>query len=161
MLYNLCLAVAEIKDPNEAAEFLRDLLSYQESEMVARRLKIAELLDGNKTYEEISRELRVSSGTIARVQEWMQISGEGYKKAIKRTKGKIDVKDEDLPVKNWHSIKKSFPMYYWPEIVLENIIAESNQKQKKKLQVVIKALEKSKEKTDLYRKLKRLIKQGK
>lgn len=158
MLYNLCLAVAEIKDPNEAAEFLRDLLSYQESEMIARRLKIAELLDENKTYEEISRKLRVSSGTIARVQEWMQISGEGYKKAIKRTKGKINAEANDLPTENWNSIKKRFPMYYWPEIVLENIIANSNKKQKAKLQVVIEALNKSKEKTDLYRKLKKLMK---
>lgn len=158
MLYNLCLAVAEIRNPNEAAEFFRDLLSYQESEMIAKRLKIAELLDGNEKYEDIIRKLKVSSGTIARVQEWMKISGEGYKKAISRTRGKVNFKLEELPAKNWNSIKKSFPMYYWPEIVLENIIASSNKKQKEKLQVVIKALEKSKEKTDLYRKLKKLIK---
>src|SRR6266567_4047356 len=93
ILYQLCLAIAEIKNPNEAAELLRDLLSYKESEMIAKRLKIADLLVKDYTYQDIEETLKVSATTIARVQEWLQISGEGYKMAIARTKDKLPKQD--------------------------------------------------------------------
>jgi uncharacterized protein YerC len=159
ILYQLCLAIAEIKNPNEAAELLRDLLSYQESEMIAKRLKIAELLLQDNTYDEICTLLKVSPGTIARVQEWLKISGEGYQKAIMRTKKEVlnNGSGEFIP-REWGSIKKRFPVYYWPEIVLENIIATSSKRQKEKIKIVIKEMDKSKEKTELYHKLKKLIK---
>ncbi len=160
ILYQLCLAISEIKDPNEAAELLRDLLSYQESEMIAKRLKIAEYLIGGSTYGEIEEQLLVSSSTIARVQEWLKISGEGYQKAIARTKKKINQNNDKQQVgigENWGSIKKRFPAYYWPELLLENIVANSSRRQKEKIKNVIAELEKSKEKTELYHKLKKLI----
>ncbi|HEX8974852.1 MAG TPA: YerC/YecD family TrpR-related protein [Patescibacteria group bacterium] len=158
ILYQLCLAIAEIKNPNEAAELLRDLLSYQESEMIAKRLKIAELLVKGGTYEEIEAALVVSSSTIARVQEWLKISGEGYQKAIARTKRSIpEDKSVEYVPESWNSIKKRFPAYYWPEMVLENIIANSSKRQKDKLKLVIRELGKSKEKTELYHQLKRLV----
>ena len=160
ILFQLCLAISEIKDPNEAAELLRDLLSYQESEMIAKRLKIAEHLIGGSTYGEIEEQLLVSSSTIARVQEWLKISGEGYQKAIARTKTKIKQREVNSQVsvgENWGSIKKRFPAYYWPELLLENIVANSSRRQKEKIKNVIAELEKSKEKTELYHKLKKLI----
>ena len=159
ILYKLCFAIAEIKNPNEAAELLRDLLSYQESEMIAKRLKIAELLLHDKTYQEIYELLKVSPGTIARVQEWLKISGEGYQKAITRTTVNSTAnKPNDYVPETWNSIKRHFPAYHWPEIVLENIIANSSKKQKEKIKVVIREMEKSKEKTELYHKLKKLMK---
>ncbi len=160
ILFQLCLAISEIKDPNEAAELLRDLLSYQESEMIAKRLKIAEHLISGSTYGEIQEQLLVSSSTIARVQEWLKISGEGYQKAIARTKIKIKQREVNSQVsvgENWGSIKKRFPSYCWPDLLLENIVANSSQRQKEKIKNVIMELEKSKEKTELYHKLKKLI----
>ncbi len=161
ILFQLCLAISEIKDPNEAAELLRDLLSYQESEMIAKRLKIAEHLINGSTYGEIEEQLLVSSSTIARVQEWLKISGEGYQKAIARTKQKIKTissSEHSMADKDWGSIKRRFPSYYWPDLLLENIIANSSRRQKEKIKTVIIELEKSKEKTELYHKLKKLIK---
>ncbi|MDD5464345.1 MAG: YerC/YecD family TrpR-related protein [Candidatus Moranbacteria bacterium] len=158
ILYQLCLAIAEIKDPNEAAELLRDLLSYRESEMIAKRLKIAELLIKDLTYQEIEETLKVSATTIARVHEWLQISGDGYQKAIARTNGKILKQDNaDVNFENWSSLKKKFPAYYWPDILLENIVANANKKQRAQMQVVIEKLDKAKEKPAIYKKLKHLI----
>ncbi|HAR99665.1 MAG: TrpR like protein, YerC/YecD [Parcubacteria group bacterium GW2011_GWC1_36_108] len=158
ILYQLCLAIAEIKDPNEAAELLRDLLSYRESEMIAKRLKIAELLVKDLTYQDIEETLKVSATTIARVHEWLQISGEGYQKAIARTKEKITKQDNaNIDFENWSSLKKKFPAYYWPDILLENIVANANKKQRAQMQVVIDKLDKAKEKPAIYKKLKRLI----
>ena len=158
ILYQLCLAIAEIKDANEAAELLRDLLSYGESEMIAKRLKIAELLMAGHTYQDVIGKLKVSATTIARVHEWLQISGEGYQKAIKRTKGKIPKQDASgVDYENWSTLKKKFPAYYWPEILLENIVANSNKKQKAKILSVINKLDKAKEKSKLYKRLRKLI----
>ncbi len=156
--YKLCLAIAEIKKPQEAANFLRDLLSFQEAEMIAKRLKIAEMLVGAKTYDDIRKNVKASYGTIARVQEWMKVSGDGFRMAISKTNGK-DIKTEsDYSVMEIRSLKKRYPMYYWPEILLENIIKTANYKQKIKLKKVIDQMGEMKKKTELYGKLKTLIK---
>ena len=158
ILYQLCVAISGFHDPKDVAEFLGDLLSFQESEMIAKRLKIAESLIGEKSYEDIQEELKVSPGTIARVQEWLKISGNGYRRAVERVKKNGVIKDEaGSNFKNWSMTKRKYPMYYWPEILLENIIQGSSAREKKRIGDILEKLEASKEKTDLYRKLKRLM----
>src|SRR3990167_1666437 len=88
LIVDLCEAIALTGSSNEAAELLTDLLGKQELEMIAKRLRIAELLLEERTYEEIREALKTSGSTIARVQVWLQQSGEGYRKIIERTKGK-------------------------------------------------------------------------
>lgn len=157
--YKLCLAIAETDNPQDAASFLRDLLSFQEAEMIAKRLKIAQLLTEEKTYEEIKKEVKASFGTIARVQEWMKVAGDGFRMVITKTKGKeIDNYKKECPTVEMNTLKKRYPMYYWPEIVLENIIKNANYKQRKKLKMVIEQMDTMKQKTALYRQLKKLIK---
>ncbi|MFZ2153720.1 MAG: YerC/YecD family TrpR-related protein [Candidatus Moraniibacteriota bacterium] len=158
MFYKLCLAVSKIKKPEEIASFLSDLLTDNEVKMISKRLKIAEMILAEFSYQEIKEELRVGDGTIARVQEWLSISGEGYRQAVEITKGKSIVKEDDYLESNFSSIKKKYPMYYWPEIVLENIIKNSNKKQRDEIRRVVEQMEKLKEKTDLYKKLKKMTK---
>lgn len=156
--YQMCLAVAQIKNPQEAAELLRDLLSYQEAEMIAKRLKIAELLLKNFTYAEIREKLKVSPPTIARVQEWLKISGGGYKQAVKNMKMKESKEYmKEYNPGSWFDIKKRYPAYFWPQLLLENIIENANYKEKKKLERVISQMEKMKEKNELFARLKRLV----
>lgn len=157
--YQLCVAISETKNPKEVAELLRDLLSYQESEMIAKRLKIAELLLDNMTYEEIRKTLKVSTSTIARVQEWIKIAGDGYQRAVKSLKSS-EKKYKDRggnQFETWSGLKKKYPAYYWPEILLENLIKESNYKQKMKIKSVVSQLEKMKEKNELFIRLKHLL----
>ncbi|MFA6184348.1 MAG: YerC/YecD family TrpR-related protein [Parcubacteria group bacterium] len=158
MFYKLCLAVSKIKKPEEIAGFLSDLLTVNEVKMISKRLKIAEMILDGFSYEEIKDELKVGDGTIARVREWLNISGEGYRKAVEITKGKDIVKEDDYFKRNFSNIKKKYPMYYWPEIVLENIIKNSNKKQREEIRKVVEQMNKMKEKTDLYKKLKRMTK---
>lgn len=155
--YKLCLAIAEIKNPQEAANFLRDLLSFQEAEMIAKRLKIAEMLMEEKTYEDIRKNVKASYGTIARVQEWMKVSGDGFRMVISKTRGKDIKMGKECPIVEISTLKKRYPMYYWPEILLENIIETANYKQKAKLKKVIDQLGEMKKKTELYHRLKRLV----
>jgi TrpR-related protein YerC/YecD len=158
LLYKLCLAISEIKTTQKAAEFLRDLLSYQEAEMIAKRLKIAELLINDQTYNIIRKETKASPGTIARVQEWLQISGEGYRDTIIQIKGKGP--KEGIPIYDFSGLrlmKKRYPMYYWPEILLENIVKNANKREKEKMKNVLKEMDKMKEKNELFRRLRQLL----
>jgi len=157
MFYKLCCAISEMKTAKEAAEFLRDIISYPEAEMIAKRFKIAEMLDEGRKYEYIKEKLKVSYGTIARVQEWLNVSGEGYRNALKKTKNEKVEWEKSFDAKECGitSIKKRFPLYYWPEIVLENIVANMNFKQKQKIKGVLKEMGKMKEKNELYKRLKK------
>ncbi|HEX8973976.1 MAG TPA: YerC/YecD family TrpR-related protein [Patescibacteria group bacterium] len=157
IFFQLCVAISQINKVEEAAEFLRDLISYQEAEMIAKRLKIAEYVIKGKTYDEIHGELGVGFGTIARVQEWLLLSGEGYRKAIDKMgdygkSRKIIVPNSDMSLSN---IKRRYPMYYWPEILLENVVQSMNKKEKEKMRKVVLEMGKMKEKTLLYKQLKK------
>ncbi len=63
--------VADIKSPDEAEKFFKDILSVTEYEVIAKRVAIAIFLDKGRSYENIKNTLKVSSATIASVQESM------------------------------------------------------------------------------------------
>src|SRR3989344_7060454 len=86
LLVGFCKALVELKTAEEAAHFLKDLLSRQEAEMLAKRIEIARLLIKGFTYSEIQKFLRVSHGTDARVSQWLATSGEGYRLVVSRVK---------------------------------------------------------------------------
>ena len=157
--YQLCVAISETKNIQEAAELLRDLLSYPEAEMIAKRLKIAEMILNNATYDEIIKVLKVSPTTIARVQEWIKVSGEGYQRAVTQMKGKeLDKTKRDYNFGGWSVLKKRYPSYYWPQILLESIVEGANAKQKRRLENVINQMEKMKEKSAIFYQIRKLVK---
>ncbi len=161
MFYKMCAVIAKTDKIEDAAKLLRDLLSSTEAEMIAKRIKIAEMLLSEIPYKEISEKLKVSYGTIFKVQEWLKISGEGYRQAIKKTKGESLKKTRanyDYDPENWNSLKRRYPMYYWPEILLENIIATSNKKQQEKIKRVLNQLGKIKKKDNLFKKIEKIMK---
>lgn len=145
-------ALATLHSPTEMAQFIKDLLSEQETTMLARRLQIAKLLYRGLTYEEIKKTLNVGFGTVARVQTWMQIYGEGYRTVLERTKKKDDQNKE---TSEWDKLKRRYPGYYWPQLLLEEIVKSANRKQKQRLQ---KVLDQLKEKTGLNKQLGNVLK---
>lgn len=160
IFYYLCLAISQISDTKEAAEFLRDILSYQEAEMIAKRLKIAELLLKNHTYEEIRSILKVSPITIARVQEWLKLSGEGYRKIIARAKYNDHNDQKNKEVGTWRALKKKYPSYFWPEVILEEIIRSAGKRQRERMQKVIDEMGKMERKRDIYKKLQNILRKN-
>jgi uncharacterized protein YerC len=147
--------IARIKNPVEAAHFIRDLFSEAEALMVSRRLKIADLLDQNFTYVNIKKVLPVSDGTIARIQVWMQNYGEGFRALLARTR-KSDVKNSDPITEpgSWKWVKKKYPMHFWPALLLEEVIKSANKKQRER---IIKVVRDMKEKTALTNQIKHLL----
>ena len=154
MVIDLCEAIAATRNSREAADLLTDILGKQELEMVAKRLRVAELLLDGCKYEEITDELKVSPGTIARVQIWLQNSGEGYRLIIERTKSKSKSREtNDQPVR-LSAIKKKYPGYFWPQIMLDYWIKNSSAKQKREMQAILSKVD---AKTQAYKELQNLL----
>jgi len=144
LIIDFCTMVADLRSPEEAVLFIRDLLSKQEIRMLSKRLKIAKMLiDGDK-YSDIITELKVSAGTISRINLWLNRSGEGFRLVLSRA-------NKSEPVKpSWSGIKRKYPMYYWPEILLKEIVYSANKKQREKLKNIIASADK---KTELLKEL--------
>lgn len=77
-------SLVEIKEKDEADQFISDLLTPTEKIMLAKRLAIAFLLEKNYEYRTIKQIIKVSSGTIASVNIVRQHGSEGYKKLISK-----------------------------------------------------------------------------
>lgn len=157
LLIQLCQAIAKLNNPAEAAQFLKDLLSSQEAEMLAKRLKTAELLIAGKTYAEICFALKMASNTVAKIHEWLKLSGEGYRLVLERIPKDAPVKnnlEERFDYLSWRNVKRRYPLYFWPQLLLENIIKMAKENDKRKLRVILKKMDK---KTALYKRLDKLF----
>ena len=120
--------------------------------MLARRLQIARLLYQGLTYDEIKKNLNVGLTTIARVQTWMQLYGEGYRTVLERTKKKDAVSE---PTASWKKFQRRYPAYFWPQLLLDELVKSANVKQKKR---ILEVLDKVKEKATLSKELEQFIK---
>lgn len=153
LLADFCCVISSLKTPIEAAEFLKDLMSPQEAGMLAKRLKIAEMLMEGKNYNQINNVLKVSSNTISRVNEWLKLSGEGYRLAIQRIKKESNSSSrKENP--SWRELKKKYPTYFWPQLLLENIIQSAKLDDRRKLRAVLNKMDK---KTALYKRIDFLL----
>lgn len=140
MVY-FCHALSSLKNAKEAARFLTDLISPQEAEMLAKRLKIAALLVNGKKYDEIRRELKVSHATIARVNVWLNLSGDGFRTVIKRTEPVEDRRKDPQELYGLFSWGNISRRYHWPLAILEEIMEESNQKHRQKILAILDGME--------------------
>lgn len=80
----LLAAILELKEPNEAKRFLRDLLTPDEIKEFASRLEAARLLSKHVQYNAITESTGLSSTTIARIAKWLNGSLGGYRLILKR-----------------------------------------------------------------------------
>jgi uncharacterized protein YerC len=76
--------VADLKKPDEVERIFKELLSPVEYQVIAKRLAIAIFLDKGRSYENIKSTLKVSSATIASVQENM--GNPGIQQALRKVK---------------------------------------------------------------------------
>lgn len=145
LLISFCEALTSIKSKEEAAQFLTDLLGPQEIEMLAKRLEIAKLLSSGQTYDVIKHKLKVSQNTIARVNAWLTLSGNGFRLVIERTKNKSGLNkntlDETYNPYSLYNVKHRYSMYFLPELIIEEIIKQSNAKERKKLDSILSTIE--------------------
>ncbi|OGM29309.1 hypothetical protein A2801_02180 [Candidatus Woesebacteria bacterium RIFCSPHIGHO2_01_FULL_41_10] len=80
--HTLVQALADMKSPEEIETFVNGFFTEAEIETFSKRLAIAYWLKKGRSYTNIKENLKVSSATIASVQE--QIEKEGLQLAIKK-----------------------------------------------------------------------------
>ncbi len=143
LILALCHAIAEMKKPEESAKLLTDLLSPQELEMIAKRLEIAKLLIEGNNYENIQSRLKVSPVTIARINTWLNLSGEGFKLAFERKMKPISQPsiDEMYDPQSWYNFKRRYSLYFGMELFLEELLKKSDTRQKDKIFTILHSIE--------------------
>lgn len=75
---NLYKAINNLEDEQEIALFLRDVFTLEELKEAIARFKVAKMLFEKCTFRKIEQETRVSSATIARVNNWLKHGCGGY-----------------------------------------------------------------------------------
>lgn len=146
LLLFFCDALTNLNKKEEVAEFLTDLLSPQELEMLSKRLEIARLLIQENTYQTIKAKLKVSDNTIARVNAWLTLSGRGFRLVIKRTKKEEaksieDYHNEKYDPYSWYNIKRRYSMYFLPELLIEELMKRSSKKEQEKIVSILSSIE--------------------
>ncbi len=84
ILYN---AVLSLESLAECEAFFSDLCTIQELESLVQRLDVAKCLLDGKNYNDISKEIGVSTATICRVGKCIKYGDGGYKTALTRIYG--------------------------------------------------------------------------
>lgn len=155
LVFDLVYAMVQTKSVSDGALLLQDLLTKSEITILGKRLRIAKLLISGASYEEIEKKLKVSHATIAKIAAWLTDRGEGFRKIVKSLLKNTNEKNKEFS--DWDKYKRRHGMYFWPELVLEEVIKNSNRKQKEKIRSVLEAVE---EKSELHKRLDKLLKYG-
>ena len=137
-------SIGRARGAQEMATIFQDLVSRQELIMIAKRLKIASLLLEGKTFETIIGEAKTSMATVARVSAWLNAEGEGFRLLHQRA-----LRRQPKPERSdWRSVRRRYPMYYWPQLLLEEVVRTASRRQRERLRETI---ERMAEKPRVYR----------
>jgi len=153
LVFDLVHALVQTQTVGEAALFVQDLLTKSEMKMLGKRLRIAKLLLSGMTYDEIQKNLHSSHTTVAKIAAWLAERGDGFRKIIEKLP-KEKHEEKWFERSEWDSFKRRYSLYFWPELLLEEIVKNANQKQKDRIKSVLVRLE---EKSDLHRKIEKLL----
>lgn len=136
LVFDLINAFALVRDPLNSALLLQDLLTSAEIKNISKRLRIAKLLLEGRIHEEITKELRCSFGTVAKVKAWLNEAGDGLKNVLRK-----------LPErKKRYEMKRGILGHYvLPEVFLASYINYLEGSERKRVENFLKSAEKKKE----------------
>lgn len=77
-------AILSLENMEECDTFFEDLCTMKELADMAQRLEAAKMLLDGKTYEQIVREVEISTATISRINRCIQYGEGGYQTVIER-----------------------------------------------------------------------------
>jgi TrpR-related protein YerC/YecD len=84
-LEELYQAIVDVDNLEDCRYFLDDLLSVEELNSLSSRLHAAKLLIAGETYQDVTKETKISSATLARVSRCVK-EGKGYNRILKKKK---------------------------------------------------------------------------
>ena len=79
-------ALLSVRNRREVELLMRDLCTRRELEEMGKRWEVAQLLDEDLSYREISERTGVSTTTVTRISQWLHHGTGGYRLALDRTK---------------------------------------------------------------------------
>ncbi len=82
----LLKAFLTLENEEECLSFLQDLMTIKEIQDMSQRLRVAQLLEEGKAYQQISENVSVSSATISRVSRALNYGEGGYGTVLERLK---------------------------------------------------------------------------
>lgn len=85
-LKNLAQAITTIKDPKDMEIFLRDLCTLEELDELSSRWEVVLMLNNDKSYREIAKQVGVSTTTVTRIAHWLKHGEGGYRSALLKNK---------------------------------------------------------------------------
>lgn len=77
-------AILSLKDTEECYQFFEDICTIHEIQSLAQRLEVAEMLNAQKTYNEICEQTGASTATISRVNRALHYGADGYNTVLER-----------------------------------------------------------------------------
>ncbi len=77
-------ALLSLQNEKECREFLNDLCSEKELEVMRERWEIVLLLSNDGSYREISQKLKTSTTTVTRVAKCLRRVGSGYQSVLNK-----------------------------------------------------------------------------
>lgn len=75
-------AILSLETREECYQFFEDLCTVKEISDMAQRLEAAKLLLNGRTYDQIVREVEISTATISRINRCIQYGTGGYREVI-------------------------------------------------------------------------------
>jgi uncharacterized protein YerC len=97
--------IADLRSPRQVETFFKDFLSTTEYLVMVKRLAIAQALISGKSYEEIKRDLKVSSATISGVSEILP--KKGMQLALQKMKVDVWATQTAYTIQSWLKKKSS------------------------------------------------------
>lgn len=84
LVFDLINAFSFMDTPFSSALLIQDLLTETEVMNLAKRLRIAKLILGGYTHDQIVKELHCSFATVSKVRIWLANAGQGLKTVIQK-----------------------------------------------------------------------------
>ncbi len=80
----LVKAILSLESEEECFSFFEDICTIKEIQDMSQRLQVAEMLNQNKSYIEISKITGASTATISRVNKCLNYGSDGYRRALEK-----------------------------------------------------------------------------
>ena len=84
----LVKAVLKLETEEECFSFFEDICTIKEIQDMSQRLQVAEMLDKNRSYTDISKETGASTATISRVNKCLNYGSDGYRRVLEKLNAK-------------------------------------------------------------------------
>lgn len=76
-------AIASLNKREDLYKFFEDLCTIKEIKEMSKRLQAASMLKNGVSYEDIQKQIKISSATLSRINKCLQYGNGGYKLVLK------------------------------------------------------------------------------